>query len=64
MRVGDLVKLKAQPRRSAHSRLGEPVGIVTEEGQAASSGIIWWVVFGEKREPVFEDDLEIINEAR
>ena len=56
MKVGDLVKLK--------TRLGEPVGIVTEDGPAASSGILWWVVFGKKKEPVFEDDLEVLSASR
>ena len=57
MKVGDLVRLTRKD-------WGEPVGIVTEEGMAASSGVLWGVGFEDKLEPAFEDELEVVSESR
>lgn len=56
MKVGDLVKWRLDGLTA--------VGVVTEEGMAASSGTIWWVLCEGKAQPFFEDELEVLSESR
>ena len=55
MQVGDLVKELGYP---------DSLGLVIAEGMAASTGIVWWVLFGNQQVCCFEDGLEVISEGR